>query len=123
MGNRIATLVASISFLILSLVARSAFGCDFPDPVSIPNGKTATKHEMAAAGRAMEKYFDQYEKYVACVESDTKTRRKSAVRSDISSSRLREEEAARKLNAAAAAIEDLAERFNKATADYESRSQ
>lgn len=99
----------------------SVFACNVPEPVAIPDGKTATAREMAAAGRAMEKYFLEFERYEKCIDSDTKGRRASAYRRDISSSRMREEEAAEKLNEAAAAVEDLAERFNNATAEYESR--
>lgn len=113
----------STTFLILSFVSSHAYACDFPNPVAIPDGKTATKAEMAAAGRAVLKYFDQYEKYTACVESETRALRKSAVKSDISTNRLREELAASKINEASAATEALAERFNEATEEFESRSK
>ncbi len=104
-------------------VCSHADACNSPEPVPIPDGKTATEAEMTAAGRAVLRYFDQYQRYIACVESETSALRKSAVRSDISTNRRREELAASKINEASAAVEDLAARFNEATQKFESRSE
>ncbi len=112
-----------LAVIFVVFVCPHAHACNFPDPVSIPDGNTATEREMAGAGRAVLKYFGQYEKYTACVESETSALRKSAVDSDISTNRLREELAASKINAASAAVEDLAARFNEATEKFESRSK
>ena len=109
--------------IFVVFVCPHAYACKFPDLVPIPDGNTATESEMAAAGRAVLKYFEQYETYTACVESETSALRKSAVDSDISANRLREELAANKINEASAATEELAERFNEAMEAFESRSK
>jgi hypothetical protein len=115
--------LVTATFIFLPFFCVPTYACDFPGRVSIPDGKTATKAEMTAAARAMMKYFEQYEKYTACIESKTRKLRKSAVKSDVSTHRLREERAATKLNEASVAIEDLAERFNEATEEFEARSK
>jgi hypothetical protein len=115
-----ATFAIILSFLVFG---SRAYACDFPSPVSIPDGKTATKAEMTAAGRAMLQYFRQYETYVTCVESETSAQRKLADDTDIFTNRFREELAASRINDASAAVEKLAERFNEATAEFEARSE
>ena len=105
------------------LTAHLAYACDFPDPVPIPDGMTATESEMIAADLAIKDYVSEMQGYVDCVKSENRALRNSASTQDISAARLREEQAALYQNKAAAAIEDVAERFNKAVADYKSRNQ
>ena len=116
------TLSALAFVLFFLFLGQPAQACDFPDPIKIPNGKQATKLEMAAAGMAIETYITEMQAYAECVELETEVLRRSASKEDISGARHREELAAKRQNKAAAAIEDAAEKFNRAVDDYKSRA-
>ncbi len=101
----------------------NAYACNFPDPVAVPDGRTASERDMIAADKAVNEYISQLQLYTECIESEVSTARRSARTQDINAAKVREEQAVLKLNDAAAAIEDVAERFNEAIADYTSRNR
>ena len=117
------SLAALISLLVLPFSAFSALGCDFPDSVRVPDGRTATERHMITADTAIKKYITEVERYAQCVELEAWSTRQSAATQSIAAAKKREEQLARRLNKAAAAIEDVAERFNKAIAEYTSRNR
>lgn len=125
MGTRTDTLAspALIAGLILTVAGPAAYACRFPDPVPIPDGTTATEPEMINADRAIKVYVKQIERYVDCINADKPAGKGPGAGQDIAVARLREEQAAQDQNRAAAALEDIAERFNKAVADFKSRNQ
>ena len=113
----------NFAVVFILFICPHAYACDFPDAVPIPDGTTATEREMAKAGPAIQKYITQLQAYAECIESETGALRKSASKQDISGNKRREEQAAERQNKAAAAIEDAAEKFNKAVDDYKLRAQ
>lgn len=113
----------SATVVVLSIFWGPAYACDFPGPISIPDGKTATDGQMRAAGLVLEDYIDQLQTFAECVESETGTIRRSAYREDMSAHKRREDRAAKRMNQAAAAIEEAVETYNQAMADYMLRSR
>ena len=51
--NKLLKIVLSLT---LGFVAQSAFACDYPSRVLIPNGNTATKEEMIDGQRGVKQY-------------------------------------------------------------------
>ncbi|MGB5347678.1 MAG: hypothetical protein WBN23_16040 [Woeseia sp.] len=125
MGTRTHALAspALIAGLILTVAGPAAYACRFPDPVPIPDGTTATEPEMIKADRAIKVYVKRIERYADCINAGKPAGKGAGAGRDIAVARLREEQAAQDQNRAAAAIENVAERFNKAVADYKSRNQ
>jgi hypothetical protein len=125
MGTRTHTLAspALTAGLILALIGPAAHACRLPDSLPIPDGTTATERAMIKADRAIKVYVKQIERYVDCINADKPAGKGPGAGQDIAVARLREEQAAQDQNRAAAALEDIAERFNKAVADYKSRNQ
>ena len=113
----------SAIFVVLFFFSGLAYACDFPGPISIPDGKTATDGQMRAAGLMLEDYIEQLQAFAECVESKTGAIRRSAYREDMSAHKRREDMAAKRLNQAAAAIEEAVETYNQAMADYMLRSR
>ncbi len=46
--------------------------CRYPADVSIPDGDSATKEQMTAAGRAVKEYNVAVESYLACLDDEQK---------------------------------------------------
>ncbi|MDQ2639874.1 MAG: hypothetical protein M3Y79_04775 [Pseudomonadota bacterium] len=61
MKLKIATIAMS------AVLAGPVFGCTEPDePAAIPNGRTASKEQMLATKKAIDKYKRDVENYLAC---------------------------------------------------------
>ena len=58
--------------LILGLTAQSAFACDYPSRVLIPNGNTATQQEMVDGQRGVKQYVADMEIYLDCIVEEEK---------------------------------------------------
>jgi hypothetical protein len=110
-------------FLISTFLYSPTFACDFPDRIEIPNGNTATEHEMSAAGLELQDYIDQMHAFGECVESETSAIRRSAFREDMAGHKRREDQAAQRQNRVAAAIELAIEKYNQAVEDFERRAK
>lgn len=123
MGTRTHTLAspALAAGLILTVIGPVAYACRMPEPIPIPDGTAASEREMLKADRAIKVYVKRIERFVDCIKAEKPT--VAGGGRDIAAARLREERVARDQNRAAAAIEDIAELFNKAVADYKSRNQ
>jgi hypothetical protein len=67
--------------MALSLVAASALAlpqlaaaaCSYPAEISIPDGKTASEAEMAAANATVREYMAAVESYLACLDEEEKS--------------------------------------------------
>lgn len=109
--------------VVILLMGPRSYACSFPDPVPIPDGATVTERELIAADLLVKQYMSHMKAYVECVELETQALRQSGQRGDMESAKVREEGAIRDQNRAAAAMENIAELFNKAIADYRERNQ
>ena len=107
------------SFVVLT--CPSAYACSIPETIPIPDGKTASEKEMLSADAAIKDYISRLLDYTDCIEQETHVLRSNAVRGDMASTKSREESAAKLQNEAAAAIEKVAEQFNRSIANYKER--
>ena len=70
---------AILGVCALLLSANALADCAFPQPpASMPNGATASREEMVAAGAAFRSFNDAVLAYQACLEKDTADRTASA---------------------------------------------
>ena len=66
----------TITFLTASLLllcTQAAFACDYPARPSIPDGATASKDDLLAAKATVQKYMEDVDAYLTCIETEEKT--------------------------------------------------
>lgn len=94
-------------FVLLGAVqvpARAA--CNFPTPISVPDGSTATDEQMVAGKKAVTDYIAEIEAYQACLQNEQQALGDA----------LTDEQKAMQLkryNASVDAMHDIADRFNE----------
>jgi hypothetical protein len=64
MNRIISTVTASLLFLS----AQFAFACDYPARPPIPDGASASKDELLAAKASVQKYMEDVDAYLMCIE-------------------------------------------------------
>jgi hypothetical protein len=101
--------------------AQSAFACDYPERVQIPNGTTATKEEMLDGQRGVKTFMADMEVYLECIVDEEKMA--LAAIEDISpeDEQQREEMLNKKYNAAVDEMERLAAQFNVEVQAYRAK--
>ena len=57
---------------LLFLCAQGAFACDYPARPSIPDGSTASKDELLSAKASVQKYMEDVDAYLTCIETAEK---------------------------------------------------
>ena len=65
----------TITFVAVSLLlfaAQAAFACDYPARPSIPEGATASKDDLLAAKSSVQKYMEDVDAYLTCIENAEK---------------------------------------------------
>ena len=56
--------------LAASLTSLAQAACDYPAAVQIPDGKSATSEEIAAASSSVKKYMADMDAYMACMDAE-----------------------------------------------------
>lgn len=103
--------------------AQSAFACDYPTRVLVPNGNTATKEEMVEGQRGVKKYVADMEIYLECIIAEEKTARRDMGNLEADQEQEREDMLNKKYNAAVDEMERLAAQFNSEVQAYKARSE
>ena len=103
------------------MFASTALACDYPERVSIPNGKTATKDEMIAGQKGVKQYMAEMEEYLACIEEEDKETRAGIEEPDPIVEAQRDEMLVKKHNAAIEEMEKVAALFNEEVRSYKAR--
>ena len=111
--------------LSISLVffGQSAFACDYPNRVLIPNGNTATKDEMIAGQAGVKTYVADMEIYLACIQEEEKAARETMTDLQPEDEQEREDALNKKYNAAVDEMERVAAQFNAEVQAYRAKSQ
>lgn len=116
--NKLIKVVISISLLF---IGQSAFACDYPTRVLVPNGNTATKEDMVAGQRGVKKYVADMETYLTCIVAEEKTARDALGNLEANQEQEREDMLNKKYNAAVDEMERLAAQFNSEVQAYKAR--
>ena len=107
--NKIMKTAISVAMLF---VAQSAFACDYPARVDMPDGVTASKEAMIAGQKAVKAYMDSMDQYLYCIESEEAAAVFELGEIDEDTKRQREEMFNKKYNAAVEQMNLVAEEFN-----------
>ena len=63
-------LARTITTTVFTLVASSAYACDYPShPNNLPDGATAGKEEMIAGVKMINAYQESMGEYLSCIEA------------------------------------------------------
>ncbi len=111
-------LVCIISF---TFGIQSAFACEYPERVSIPNGTTATKEEMIEGQRGVRKFMADMEVYRQCLLDEEKIARASIEDLSPEDEQAREDLLNKKYNASVDEEERLVNQFNLEVQAFKSR--
>jgi hypothetical protein len=107
--NKIMKTAISVAMLF---VAQSAFACDYPARVDMPDGVTASKETMIAGQKDVKAYMAAMDDYLSCIESEEAAAVLSLGEIDEDTKRQREEMFNKKYNAAVEQMNLVAEEFN-----------
>jgi hypothetical protein len=107
--NKIMKTAISVAMLF---VAQSAFACDYPARVDMPDGVTASKETMIAGQKDVKAYMAAMDEYLSCIESEEAAAVLSLGEIDEDTKRQREEMFNKKYNAAVEQMNLVAEEFN-----------
>lgn len=102
-------LICSVSVLF---GMQSAFACDYPERVSVPNGTTATKEEMLEGQRGVKKFVASMETYLECIVEEEKMARARIEDLSAEDEQQREDMLTKKYNAGVDDMERLAAQYN-----------
>ncbi|HEX9707256.1 MAG TPA: hypothetical protein VGA24_06415 [Steroidobacteraceae bacterium] len=114
--------------LTLALIALFASGavqatCIYPrKPERVPDGKTATYEEMAAAQNAVQQFNEDINAYNACLDLEMSTLEKSGTFDENRITELRAVQA-KKNNAAVDEVQAVADQFNEQLRVFKTRDK
>ena len=60
----------ALMVLAVAMAPVAQAGCEYPSDVKIPDGKTATQEEIAAANAVVKKYLADMEAYTSCLDAE-----------------------------------------------------
>lgn len=115
------TLIKIICTVSVLFAAQSAFACDYPNRVIIPNGGTATKDEMLQGQKGVKTYVAEMEVYLECIVEEEKVARAAIEALQPEDEKQREEAMNKKYNAAVDEMERVAAQFNAEVQAYRAR--
>lgn len=115
------TLIKIICTASVLFAAQSAFACDYPNRVIIPNGGTATKEDMLQGQKGVKAYVTEMETYLECIVEEEKVARAAIVDLQPEDEQQREEAMNKKYNAAVDEMERVAAQFNAEVQAYRAR--
>lgn len=118
--NRLIKTTAAVALLFAS---QSAFACDYPQRVTVPDGATASKEDMIAGQRGVKAYMASMEEYLSCIEADEAQRVMGLGDVDAKTKRQQEEMFNKKYNAAVEEMNLVAEEFNMQVRAYKDRNR
>ena len=107
--------------LTLGLTAQSAFACDYPSRVLIPNGNTATQQEMVEGQRGVKQYVADMEIYLTCIVEEEKQAQDAMGELAPEVEQEREDMLNNIYNAAVDEMERVAAQFNAEVQAYRAR--
>jgi hypothetical protein len=64
--------ITTVAVSLLLFAAQAAFACDYPARPSIPEGATASKDDLLAAKSSVQKYMEDVDAYLICIENAEK---------------------------------------------------
>jgi hypothetical protein len=100
---------------------QSAFACEYPDRVKIPNGTTATKEEMLEGQRGVKAFMANMDVYLECIVDEEKMALATIEEISPEDEQQREEMLNKKYNAAVDEMERLAAQFNVEVQAYRAK--
>jgi len=103
-------------------IAQSAFACDYPSRVLIPNGSTATKEDMLNGQRNVKSYVSEMEAYLDCIVEEEKVAVAAMDDLEPEVEQQREDMINKKYNAAVDEMERLAAQFNAEVQAYKAKN-
>lgn len=108
---------------VLSVVfaTQSAFSCEYPERVSIPNGTTATKEDMLEGQRGVKDYVATMQTYLECIVDEEKRARATIEDLSPEDEQQREDMLNKKYNAAVDEMERTAAQFNVEVQAYRAK--
>jgi hypothetical protein len=118
--KRFSKIIGGASIL---LATHTAFACDYPARVDIPNGSTATKDEMITGQKDVKKYVADMESYLDCLVKEEKAARAQMDNLQPEDEQLREDLLNKKYNAAVEEMEKVAAQFNEEVQTYKKQGQ
>jgi hypothetical protein len=62
----------TVTTTLLLLCGSMALACDYPERPPIPDGTTATKDELLGAKDSVQKYMEDVDAYLSCIENSEK---------------------------------------------------
>ena len=114
-------LIKFACFVSLAFGMQSAFSCEYPERVPIPNGTTATKDEMLEGQRGVKAYVENMEAYLECIVEEEKRARNAIEDLDAEQEQQREDMLNKKYNAAVDEMERTAAQFNVEVQAYRAK--
>ena len=118
--NRLIKTTAAVALLF---AAQSAFACDYPQRVSVPDGATASKEDMIAGQRGVKSYMADMETYLSCIEAAEAAAVLELGDVDEDSKRQRADLFNKKYNAAVEEMNLVAEEFNMQVRAYKDQNK
>jgi hypothetical protein len=101
--------------------AQSAFACDYPNRVLIPNGGTAAKEDMLEGQRGVKTYVAAMEVYLECIVEEEKVAIAAMDDLQPEDEQQRADAMNKKYNAAVDEMERLAAQFNAEVQAYKAK--
>ncbi|MFT5500739.1 MAG: hypothetical protein ACI88G_000872 [Woeseiaceae bacterium] len=114
-------LIKIICTVSVLFAAQSAFACDYPDRVLIPNGGTATKEDMLEGQRGVKTYVAAMEVYLECIVDEEKAAVTAMENMQPEDEQQRADAMNKKYNAAVDEMERLAAQFNAEVQAYKAK--
>jgi len=121
-SGKITKTIKIICSATILFIAQSAFACDYPSRVLIPNGSTATKEDMLNGQRNVKSYVSEMESYLDCIVEEEKVAVAAMDDLEPEDEQQREDMINKKYNAAVDEMERLAAQFNAEVQAYKAKN-
>ncbi|MGH8250641.1 MAG: hypothetical protein ACREVI_08065 [Steroidobacteraceae bacterium] len=113
----------TLAMIALLAVGTAQATCIYPRaPARVPDGKTASFEEMAAAQKAVQQFNEDIDAYNACLDMEMSSLEKSGVYDDNRLTELRAMQA-KKNNAAVDEVQAIADQFNEQLRIFKTRDE
>jgi len=112
---------ATLFLILASGGSAAAYACERPEPIRVPDGKTASEAEMIEAGKVLKSYIEKSNVYLECLKAQNESNRMSGKRLSLADAKANESDFVEKNNAAAGALQSTMDAFDKAVAEFKAR--
>ena len=110
--------------LLIILAAPLALACDYPSkPANLPDGTSATKEEMLAAVKTIQKYQEVMTAYLSCIEANAVVSGQAIDPEDKAAKKQHDEMVTKKYNAAVDEQTLVVEEFNAQIRAFKAQSK